>query len=810
MTQEEIAKVEAQIAGWYWQPDTWHRKSFVRYFESVPVAPDMLRLLIEYLKNQEMTAVDLLGKSVDLGGATWKATDAWYQTAAGDRWEGTQSEKVRIYQRVGDKNAEDDGPYSVENGCQYAVTHEFFWDVAEVPTLHASSSGVNYTLQGVTRDKETGLYSCVIERRERVQQDVALYNQQGSVFETVQEEQHLGVKQADVAGTGLAQSAGGGVIVTRRIQKNPDCTSDVINTKTTEKSVKNTTVVIEKTLRVVRKTTANRNQTSALSESGLVVGERRTSKITEGGRYDTEVSVVTPSTVGEISSDCQRDVFAHTDSTVVNQTKAPTKDAPNPGNGKTYQRSIRKTEENTFDVTDSVKEEQNVPNAVVVVRKTLRGSVKTVTDRAAAAQLAQTGLVVGETRRSEMTPGGLWDNTTETPIVEPAGKIGESCERQTSVHTHATTTNAAQKPSPIEQTPSPGVVVRRQAQKNEQGTWDYTDTTVEYAERTARGQGGTKLSPTTVSVRHDTLSASPQNTPDVNKDVSFDVSPTERGTYNVREVVTTHLPASAQAIFGSAAVVVTAKILRNETDQSISDLPAVNRSIDASVQPNEHGSFDKTIRISEYSKVQAIAVSSWATERVNVTTTRHNPDTRPQVSMGEASSDPDDNGAASTRVAEYTPIPVDSGWRTWTSTNKVENGVYHYKHGLRIFKNLSAPPTPPSGSHCNLNANINKFGRYDGTIVYTDLTDWQRNTGGGGTYGGIQHGQAKIYQYKHDAQGKSWRRLVTVNTVTYYGSGNEGSENAQRANCTFVQGLSLPERTYATSAPSEGQWQSSN
>lgn len=809
MTQEEIAKVEAQIAGWYWQPDTWHRKSFVRYFESVPVAPDMLRLLIEYLKNQEMTSVDLLGKSVDLGGATWKATDAWYQTAAGDRWEGTQSEKVRIYQRVGDKNAEDDGPYSVENGCQYAVTHEFYWDVSEVPTLPASSSGVNYTLQGVTRDKETGLYSCVIERRERVQQDVALYNQQGSVFETVREEQHLGVKQADVAGTGLKQSAGGGVIVTRRIQKNPDCTSDIINTKTTENSVKNTTVVIEKTLRGVRKTTANRNQTSALSESGLVVGERRTSKVTEGGRYDTEVSVVTPQSVGEISSDCQRDVFAHTDSTVVNQAKAPTKDAPNPGNGKTYQRSIRKTEENTFDVTDSVKEEQNVPNAVVIVRKTLRGSVKTVTDKSAAAQLAQTGLVVGETRRSEKTPGGLWDNTTETPIVEPAGEIGESCERQTSVHTHATTTNAAQKPSPIERTPSPGVVVRRQAQKNEQGTWDYTDTTVEYAERMASGSGGTALSPTSVVVRHDARSASPQNSPEVNQDVSFDVSPTERGTYNVREVVTRHQVYSASFSSGSVAANTTVIVTRNDPNPGISSSPGTNVSVDASVSPNDHGSFDKTERVTTFNQTTAVASGGWATEKAVTTVQRHAAGGNVQANMGDASADPDDYGGMTTRTTEYTSIPVDSGWINWVSATKTPNGTYRYKHGIRIFKNLASPPDGMEGCQCSVDASINKFGLYDGKIAYTDLIDWNQNASGGGVYGGIQHGRATFWQFKHDAQGRTWKRMGTVPTVYYYGRGNEGAKANAIANQVNVEGLVLRE-AIATGTPSFTSWQASD
>ena len=142
MTSEDIQKAEAIVREWFWQPDSWHRKSVVRYYESAPIQPDVLQLVIDYLKQQETDRLFILNQELPLGEA-WKATDAWFQTSPNDKWAGTDSTKIRIYQAFKPKADESDGPYTVENGCKYLVTHEFHWDVTAIPTLPASSSGVN-------------------------------------------------------------------------------------------------------------------------------------------------------------------------------------------------------------------------------------------------------------------------------------------------------------------------------------------------------------------------------------------------------------------------------------------------------------------------------------------------------------------------------------------------------------------------------------------------------------------------------------------------------------------------------------------
>lgn len=313
MTSEEMLNAESIIKEWFWQPDSWHRKSVVRYYESAPIQPDVLQLVIAYLKQQETDRLFILNKELPLG-ETWKATDAWFQTSPSDKWAGTESTKIRIYQAFKPKADESDGPYTVENGCKYLVTHEFHWDVEAIPTLPASSSGVNYTLQGVTRDKETGLYGCVIEKRKTVQQDVELYDTAKTIFEVKQEEQHLGVKASEVATTGQQASAGNGVLIERQLRKNPDCTTDVINEVTKEEPVSDAQVVLRKTIRGTWKRSVQRNQVPDTEEKDPVVedvGESVEREKTPGNRRNvTTTEFESAASEGDIELSGEHDLSA--------------------------------------------------------------------------------------------------------------------------------------------------------------------------------------------------------------------------------------------------------------------------------------------------------------------------------------------------------------------------------------------------------------------------------------------------------------------------------------------------------------------
>ena len=506
LSEEEKSRAAAIVDRWFWQIDESRQyrfagatKRLVRFYESAPLSADVFALVLEYLRSMENVAeISLNHKNVQLEGK-WNAIGAWYATAQGSQWAGTESAKVRVYQALGAASELSAGDiYEVENGCKYKVSHTFFWDVATAPNVPKGSSGVQYSVQGLSRDKETGLYSYVLEKRETVQQDVELYESAKTIFETRSEEVHHGVKASAVASTGAAASAGGGKLVERRITKNPDCTSDVQIVEREETSVEGAVKTARKTLRGTVVSHVDRNQTQPLSMEGLAIGETRRSEKTPGGLYDNTTEQASPEPVGKIGEEVKKTIFETSEETLTNQEKEPTDAVADAANGVVKSRTVRKTEEGTVDVTERTDTELRVSNAVRTARKTLRGTVVSHVDRNQTQPLSMEGLAIGETRRSEKTPGGRYDNTTEQASPESVGRIATAKEETIFESTNETLDNLSDNPEDpknvdqFEQTlegVGNGVVKSRTVRKTEEGTIDVTEKeitekTVEKSRRT--------------------------------------------------------------------------------------------------------------------------------------------------------------------------------------------------------------------------------------------------------------------------------------------------------------------------------------
>lgn len=305
LTQEQIAERDASaksiVESWYWQAAEGHNyrnanaaKTMTLFYESAPLESDILKLVIEWLRTRTgLTQLVVNHKEMTFE-TGWDAADAWFATAPGEKWQGTESNRVRIYWvlvQAGD--ATGDGFHVVEDGCRYKVEHKFFWDVKTVPTLEQSGSGVTYTIQGLTRDRQTGLYSYVIEKRTRQQQDVAEYTSSITEFEEQKVEQHIGVKQSDAASTGQAASVSDGTIVDRIEEKNEDCTKNITNRKRIEKEVDEAQITVQKTLRGKRTRKLHRNQTAAHVTAKLPAtipdGATVTQEKTPGKRTDLTI-----------------------------------------------------------------------------------------------------------------------------------------------------------------------------------------------------------------------------------------------------------------------------------------------------------------------------------------------------------------------------------------------------------------------------------------------------------------------------------------------------------------------------------------
>jgi hypothetical protein len=107
LSEEEKSRAAAIVDRWFWQIDESRQYRYkdatqrlVRFYESAPLSADVFDLVLEYLSTMEgVEEIQLNHKKVVPGGK-WNALAAWYATAPGEKWAGSESAKVRIYQAL--------------------------------------------------------------------------------------------------------------------------------------------------------------------------------------------------------------------------------------------------------------------------------------------------------------------------------------------------------------------------------------------------------------------------------------------------------------------------------------------------------------------------------------------------------------------------------------------------------------------------------------------------------------------------------------------------------------------------------------
>ena len=309
MTEEETRKCEEWVKAHHkhWQTYRrgnwqyrWKGKTLVRYLDN--------GLLLEYLCSPAcMDTLSLYSQDVD---GAWTPVNAWYESMP-MRPPNTGMAQVRLYHALKtDVEEGGDGPYTVENGCMWKVDWQFFWKQTEVAALPESSSGVNYRITNLNRDDEDGTFSYVLERRERVQQDIAPYVAETDTFSERTHEEHLGVK-GDTSEGGKQASCADGRKTTRTVRKNEDCTHDVINDTVEEKKVVGAVEEVRATMRGRTVTKVNRGMPSKASTTGVGVGESVRNEKTDAGRWNQTITTHDTSEVGYIRKSCTKNQFRH-------------------------------------------------------------------------------------------------------------------------------------------------------------------------------------------------------------------------------------------------------------------------------------------------------------------------------------------------------------------------------------------------------------------------------------------------------------------------------------------------------------------
>ena len=681
----------------------WHGDTLIRYVEMAPADPDFTAGLLEYLKSPESVAAATAYNRPAKLGAEWKAVSAWYEQQEGQVDERTKLKLIRVYQALqkATEEGDGDGPYVVENGCHYKVSFTYHWKVERLPDVPQGTSGVSWQLEQISRDDETGLWSCCLVKRERVQQDVAEYTTDETAFETRTEEQHLGVKAGSVAAAGKAAGVKDGKMVRRKVQKNEDCTSDVVNETVEEKAVAGAAVTVERTLRATTVTTEDRSMEAKLPETNLKVGERVRNEKTPGGRWNRQRSVTeaTPPE-GPIRKTCRKTAFEHQDAqTEVSKERPAVEHAPAAAGGKVTTETVRALDDGTFEHEREERQEQAAEGAVEETRKTLRGIKKITVNRNMEKKATTAGMQIGGTVRNEMTEGGRWNQTIEETETVPTGKIQEGCRRTALNHVHQRIENVAADPgTPDAPAAAGGVIHRKDVRRTEEGTFDVTDETDEAiaAQNTVEG-GAEKRS-------------------------------VKRTEYRNQQSIT---PGT----------------------------PGVNREVNASVRTNEYGLLDGTVEEVEHKKASKTARGGTALYDEEETSSI-NDEGEPNASPGTGQTvtcrvSPNEHGSATTSKIVRTAKSKHES-QTWTTAD--DN--YKYTHTVDVYRNWQSVPTVPGEKYqANLSISINEFGLIDAVVTTVSRT---KKSGSGEGDSESVSGKEKRYMYYQNKDGKMKRRQVTA------------------------------------------------
>lgn len=201
---------------------------------------------------------------------------------------------------------------------------------------------------------------------------------------------------------------------------------------------------------------------------------------TEGDLRDVETtSHVGSSTTTDISAECSRTLFEHSDSTTKAGGSVSTPDVDDASDGKITKKSVTVDASTGFVTqrTDTTKELE-VKNAVVEKRYTARGTVTTVRNRNTSDDPTNGSYEVGTTVSKERTPGGLL-NTSVTTTTPHGGMFGKSCEVTRFKHVDSTTMASSTTVLGCTSGGAGGVTRRTESRLGDDGLWETSNTTTQ-------------------------------------------------------------------------------------------------------------------------------------------------------------------------------------------------------------------------------------------------------------------------------------------------------------------------------------------
>lgn len=199
--------------------------------------------------------------------------------------------------------------YVTENNCTWRVSVTPYFRQAAPGTAPAGSSGITYRITGERVDERTGEWQYQIERREQLTTTTGVITLEEDAFKTVYQQGWYGIRTGnkDHAGAAVAlwETDGWPAGTTVRdvfIQKNDNCTTDIIQQKTVAKAVAGARQERTENLRERRAEVTDRNMPALEAEEVLAAGgviERRGGELNADGTADNRRVTVTEQEVAD-------------------------------------------------------------------------------------------------------------------------------------------------------------------------------------------------------------------------------------------------------------------------------------------------------------------------------------------------------------------------------------------------------------------------------------------------------------------------------------------------------------------------------
>lgn len=456
--------------------------SILRYVEQTDSRP--LELAAAYIKTlSSFTNPDAEGVAIT---GTFVTKAVWW----GKVQDVNGKSAFRLYHfLISDAVEGGDDAVVVEDGCRYKVTYTFYYRQSALTPPTTSTSGVGYKLIGITRDDISGLFSYILEKRERITQSILQWTSAEDVYKKDEKRVHLGVRDDDLDDEGVAVdldtvgNPSDGILVEEERTKNEDCTHNIEQRKRTATAVSSAKIVQENTVFATRTVDTDVAQTDPLgapSEASAGVTTRNTDTKREDGLYDTEQDIETTNEVSDVDKSIAKDIFGTETITKDRTMKEALGEAPAASGGlSTTHRDIKnangtyereKIEQQENEVTDAVKEEAQ--DALV--------TTTTTTDRSQTEALTTAGNPSAKTlidTRSEKTKGGWYNNIERTRVFKNVTNAVRSYVNTIFKDTSSATEYAATFPHESAPAASEGVITRNESKLRPDGSYDNTATT---------------------------------------------------------------------------------------------------------------------------------------------------------------------------------------------------------------------------------------------------------------------------------------------------------------------------------------------